>query len=175
MNKPQMRKSLLKMRTEISSQRRKEASAELLRALSSKLPSGYILSFASLPDEIDLWDLNRQLVKENRLLLPKRKNGTLEVFLVQNLEDHLNLFYGSLLEPTHHCPIVPIEKVSCILVPGLGFDRQLFRIGYGQGYYDRLLQIAPCLKIGVAFKEQLIERLLPHESHDQRVDVLALF
>jgi 5-formyltetrahydrofolate cyclo-ligase len=176
MNKSEWRKLLLKKRAEIPHARRHEAAENLMADLPSRLPEGYILSFASLPAEINLWELNHRLAEERRLVLPKRKGSDLEAYLVEDLKDHLNLFYGSLLEPTHHCPVIALTEIPCILVPGLGFDTHLFRLGYGQGHYDRLLQKAKGVKIGVGFKEQLIEEtLLPCEPHDQKVDILALF
>ena len=35
--------------------------------------------------------------------------------------------------------IVPIDKIKLILIPLIAFNRSLFRIGYGGGYYDRTL------------------------------------
>lgn len=55
------------------------------------------------------------------------------------------------------------------LIPGLGFDRKFQRLGRGAGFYDRYLEGSQILKIGVAFAEQLVEKL-PAEPHDIGVD-----
>jgi 5-formyltetrahydrofolate cyclo-ligase len=175
LSKSDLRKFLTKKRNEISLERKREAAEELSKSLPKQLPEDYILSFASLPEEIDLWDLNQRLAQEKRLLLPKREGDVLEAYFVEDLKNQLNLFYGRIQEPIALCPLFPVDKISCILVPGLGFDRELFRIGYGKGYYDRLLKMTSGLKIGIGFQEQLIEGLLPREAHDVKMDTLALF
>lgn len=57
------------------------------------------------------------------------------------------------------------------LIPGLGFDRKLHRLGRGAGFYDRYLEGIQIYKIGVAFAEQLVEEL-PVEPHDIGVDAV---
>jgi len=66
------------------------------------------------------------------------------------------------------------EELDLILVPGLGFDRDRRRIGYGWGCYDRYLARVPesCLKVGVCFDDQLVERL-PAGDDDLPVDVVV--
>ncbi|NJK81752.1 MAG: 5-formyltetrahydrofolate cyclo-ligase [Chloroflexaceae bacterium] len=51
------------------------------------------------------------------------------------------------------------------IVPLLGFDRRGYRLGYGKGYYDRLLAVAPTPTIGLAFAMQEVE-MVPTEPHD---------
>jgi 5-formyltetrahydrofolate cyclo-ligase len=58
------------------------------------------------------------------------------------------------------------------IVPMLGFDRAGYRIGYGMGYYDRLLAAAPATALGVAFSAQEVAAL-PREPHDMRLDAIA--
>lgn len=67
------------------------------------------------------------------------------------------------------------NEIALILVPGLGFTASNYRIGYGKGYYDRLLASLPhCPSFGLGFKEQLVESL-PIESTDYPVSHLYLF
>ncbi len=59
-----------------------------------------------------------------------------------------------------------------IIVPMLGFDRALNRIGYGGGYYDRLLADQPqAQKIGVCFASDQVKRV-PIEGHDVAMDII---
>ncbi len=55
------------------------------------------------------------------------------------------------------------------IVPLLAFDRSGYRLGYGKGYYDRLLANSPVTTIGVGFAAQEIAAL-PHEAHDIALD-----
>jgi 5-formyltetrahydrofolate cyclo-ligase len=51
------------------------------------------------------------------------------------------------------------------IVPLLGFDRRCYRLGYGKGYYDRLLALAPTPTIGTAFAIQEVAHI-PNDQHD---------
>lgn len=67
--------------------------------------------------------------------------------------------------------VVDPKDLDVLLVPGVGFDRERFRLGYGWGCYDRFLaKVSPdCLVVGVCFDAQLVESL-PHEPHDKPMD-----
>jgi len=68
------------------------------------------------------------------------------------------------------------DKVSpdLVLVPGVVFNYQGKRIGRGKGFYDRCLpRLGSNLKIGICFDEQLIDKNIPVEEHDQSVDVIV--
>jgi 5-formyltetrahydrofolate cyclo-ligase len=61
---------------------------------------------------------------------------------------------------------------DCIIVPMIGFDPRLHRLGYGGGHYDRLLSEQPhTLKIGVCFELGKVAEL-PNEPHDVPLDVI---
>ena len=60
---------------------------------------------------------------------------------------------------------VACDEVDLVLVPGLAFDREGFRLGYGGGYYDRYLRDFPGSSIGVAFSECITETL-PRTIYD---------
>jgi 5-formyltetrahydrofolate cyclo-ligase len=65
------------------------------------------------------------------------------------------------------------EEMDVALVPGLAFDRQGNRVGFGKGYYDGLLAKAPGIfKIGLCFDFQVVERILT-EPHDIGMNAVA--
>lgn len=59
-----------------------------------------------------------------------------------------------------------------LLIPGLGFNHKGQRLGRGKGYYDRYLENFSGLKIGICFREQLVEDL-PVEDHDCEMDIVV--
>lgn len=74
-----------------------------------------------------------------------------------------------MLEPSADLPLVDPIALDVVLVPGVAFDRQGGRLGFGGGYYDRFLPTTPALRVGVAFDSCVVEEL-PCEAQDQRVD-----
>lgn len=165
--KQALRRMLKQKRGAISLARRKQAAHALLDALYA---TDYnILSFFSIHDEIDTGLLNDHLILKHRLLLPRIENFTLCMHLVKDLDLVLGRF--GIPEPRESCAH---GLPSLILVPALGFSRNGHRIGYGGGYYDRLLAQHPSIpRWGVGFREQLIETA-SHESYDVPMDHLLL-
>ena len=62
-----------------------------------------------------------------------------------------------------------------LLVPLVAFDKKLNRLGYGGGYYDRLIEkltkMKKILKIGLAFPDQKINNV-PINKYDQKLDYI---
>lgn len=77
------------------------------------------------------------------------------------------------LEPTGSTTI-PSGDLDLVLVPGVAFDREGNRLGYGKGFYDRVLcgTGRPALTVGLCFEMQLVDRL-PIEDHDESLDLLV--
>jgi 5-formyltetrahydrofolate cyclo-ligase len=75
-------------------------------------------------------------------------------------------------EPLETAEIVSPQDVDVVLVPGLAFDSRGQRLGYGQGFYDRLLLHMRALRIGLAFDFQLLVEV-PSFPHDLPVDWLV--
>ncbi len=65
-----------------------------------------------------------------------------------------------------------LQQWDVILVPVVAFDRWLYRLGYGGGYYDRFLRRVPARRLGLAFTCQEVE-YLPHDAHDVPLDAVA--
>jgi 5-formyltetrahydrofolate cyclo-ligase len=76
-------------------------------------------------------------------------------------------------EPAQGEPIPPAD-LDVVGVPGVAFDRGGRRIGYGAGYYDRLLPRATSASaIGLAFEVQVVDGDLPAGGADVRVDLIV--
>jgi len=71
-----------------------------------------------------------------------------------------------LSEPSADAAVVPPADLQLVIVPGLAFDLRGGRVGYGKGYYDRLLHLAPAaLRVGMAFSLQVVTQV-PMHAHD---------
>ena len=65
-------------------------------------------------------------------------------------------------------------KIDLIIVPGVAFDKEGNRIGFGRGYYDRFLEnYSDSVKISIAYDFQLVEKI-EAEKHDKKVDIIFL-
>jgi 5-formyltetrahydrofolate cyclo-ligase len=63
------------------------------------------------------------------------------------------------------------DSIDLIIVPGLAFDRNKNRMGYGKGFYDKLLPHIQAKKAGICFEFQLFEQI-PVDHFDQPMDLI---
>ena len=136
---------------------------------------GALAVYLASPDEIDLSDFILELLRRKATVVAPRWNGeTYELARVKSLSD-ADLRRGpmNILEPAE-ADIVAPEEIGVWIVPGLAFTKRGNRIGYGGGWYDRLLAMASksARKIGVAHKFQIVENL-PNEPHDIKMDAVV--
>ncbi len=173
-DKKALRQTFTKIRNALSEERKKEASHAAFSLLSGLLKNKNVLSFASTNKEIDLWEINRWLLSQGTLFLPKVEGHALTIYKVSSL-DNLQLSGLSILEPDEELSEVSdLHDIDVLLVPGLCFDRNNHRLGYGKGHYDRLLVHSHSPKWGIGYKEQLFDGLLPIEDHDQKLSQVLL-
>lgn len=90
---------------------------------------------------------------------------------VADLDHDVAPGYRGIPEPLPHCSLFPAAAIDWVLVPGVAFDAAGRRLGYGGGYYDRLLPLVPrrAPRIAGAFDVQLIDAV-PTGPHDLIVD-----
>jgi 5-formyltetrahydrofolate cyclo-ligase len=74
-----------------------------------------------------------------------------------------------IMEPLPYKRVIAIDL---LVVPGIAFDKKGYRLGYGKGYYDRLLSDKRTFSIGLAYSFQLLEKL-PHDRFDKSLDAIA--
>lgn len=67
---------------------------------------------------------------------------------------------------------IPKEQIDLLLVPGLMYNQQGYRVGFGGGYYDRFLMDYPNTTVSLLHSSQLSDRL-PVEEHDVPVDYIV--
>ncbi|MFI4902400.1 MAG: 5-formyltetrahydrofolate cyclo-ligase [Burkholderiales bacterium] len=97
----------------------------------------------------------------------------LDLFEVTNLGRDVATGFHGIDEPLAHCATVDPATIDWVLVPGVAFDTACRRLGYGGGYYDRLLPLvdANAPRIAGAFDVQIVERV-PAAPHDLAVDAV---
>lgn len=111
------------------------------------------------------------LQRGKRLALPRVIDENTIVFAeVKDLEDDLEIGRYNIMTPKDHCE--QLEKIDLVLVPGIAWDGQGYRIGYGQGYYDRSLAKLRTTSIGLAYDFQVFEEI-QHGKNDFCVDFIV--
>ena len=107
-----------------------------------------------------------------KITLPVIDQNTCELlFSKYNEKKNLRKNKFGIIEPIKLKNITP----DIIFVPMLGFDRDLNRLGYGKGYYDRTISKLRKLKkifvIGLAYDNQMVQNI-PTENHDEKMDII---
>lgn len=99
--------------------------------------------------------------------IPKCLPETKEMHFRRFKDDsELEVVYFGLQEPIiHQTELIKPEDIDLIVVPGICFDLEGYRIGYGGGYYDRYLEGFMNETASLAFHCQIVERV-PREVHD---------
>ncbi|WP_102345587.1 5-formyltetrahydrofolate cyclo-ligase [Bacillus sp. Marseille-P3661] len=100
---------------------------------------------------------------------PKIKKMTFRE--ITNFEQLEVVYYG-LEEPIESItnPIMQ-ENIDLLIIPGLAFDENGYRLGFGGGYYDRYLAGYNGMTIALAFKPQIVQKI-PIEQHDLPVNLI---
>lgn len=161
-----LRNSLEKSKREEKSKIITEKVVELL--LSREIRS--LLLYASYGSEVETWEIFNFCQRNSiRTAFPKVSGNQIELYWVDDLSQ-LSPGFHSILEPINR-ESAKLAEMDLILVPGIAFDIRGFRIGYGGGFYDRLLKERGSFALGLAYDEQIVEEI-PVESFDQRVDLI---
>ena len=134
-----------------------------------------ILLYHSFRNEIITIDIIKELLQmEKNVFLPyiNSKKTEIEISQIKNLDKDLRSGVWGIKEPLKK-ENKPIDKIDIIVVPALVFSHDGFRIGYGGGYYDKLLarKSSKTISIGLAFND-FLHKELPIDDYDQPVDII---
>ena len=129
---------------------------------------GALSVYLASPDEINIDPFIEYMLRAGVEVVAPRWNGeTYELAKLKGLDEKkLRCGPMGIREPVD-ADVVEPKEVSAWIIPGLAFTRGGKRLGYGGGWYDRLLASAPkdAAKIGVAYSFQIVDDF-PAEPHD---------
>ena len=178
--KTALREEYVRIRTRMSSTVRASVDAHILLRLED-LPAwketSLVLTYVSFGSEVDTHALMRSAwASGKQVAVPRCRSSRMLDFYVISSEDDLEPGLRGLMEPSSDCgrPLTPAQMVGSVcIVPGLVFDADGYRIGYGGGCYDRFLAFYPGEKIALVRARQLSGNPLPRGGHDVPVDWLV--
>ena len=173
MNKSQLRKKILKIRKNNFNKNLKINSNNFISFLKINMNNintlgGYYPSNHEIND-LEILDLLER--KNFKISLPViRKNNQMDFFKWSNNAPLRINKYG-IPEPVSSKVFYP----DILLVPLVGYDNDLNRLGYGGGFYDRYIKkiekIKKVIKIGLAFSFQK-NNFIPINQYDKRLDFI---
>jgi 5-formyltetrahydrofolate cyclo-ligase len=174
--KKALRASVIARRDALDAETRRRDSQAItakLLALPEYRAAGVVCAYASFGSEFDTATFCSDVIAAGkRLLLPRINHAArmLELREVKNLRGDLVAGVWGIREPAERCPNVPLTSVEFLLVPGVGFTATGERLGYGGGFYDRLLAGlgSNIPRVAAAFSIQIVDDL-PVGPRDQRV------
>lgn len=169
MNKLEIRKKILNQRKKKFSQNFDNSKIYnfLKKYKKNKIGGYYPINY-----EFDCLEILQKLSNKNfQISLPiMRKNNQMD-FFSWNFNQPLIINNFGIPEPISS----KITYPDIFLVPTVGFDKNLYRLGYGGGYYDRYIarmkKIKNIITIGLSFSFQKIDKL-PVNKFDQRLDAI---
>jgi 5-formyltetrahydrofolate cyclo-ligase len=129
-----------------------------------------VLFYASMGNETETRQAIVAALSSKRVFLPYVVGDDLEISEIRSWRDVAPGKF-KILEPKRK-ENAPISDVDLIIVPGVAFDERGHRIGYGGGYYDRLLARTKAPRVALAYESQIVASV-PAEDHDQRVDKIV--
>jgi 5,10-methenyltetrahydrofolate synthetase len=153
-----------------------QAALDRIEGLDAFRRARVVLGFASFGSELDTRPFLDEVMASGRaLVLPRvdREGRRLVLYRVASLETDLRPGTWGIPEPDPaHCGLAAPADIDFILVPGVAFDPDGGRLGYGAGYYDRLLAAwaSPLPPLVAAAFELQIVPAVPVLAGDHRVD-----
>jgi len=140
-----------------------------LEALIAEINCNVVHAYLPMGNEIDISPLIKKLLENKvRVVVPKTlKKRKLEHLVLNSLDNLEPGVYGT-SHPKNG--VVFTGDIDLVIVPGLAFDCNNYRLGYGGGYYDAFLAEYPtAFTVGVAYPFQKILQV-PKEAHDACLD-----
>ncbi|BCS88693.1 5-formyltetrahydrofolate cyclo-ligase [Pseudodesulfovibrio sediminis] len=181
-DKNAVRARLLEQRQTLTQEQIRAASlqaVELIRTLFEWKNATEALMYWPIKGEVDLRPLVAELwQRECRVLMPRCRpdqQGIMDLACAACESDLIPGEYSVMVPDSNTCPAVNECNPQIALIPGVGYDRKGNRIGFGGGYYDRLLakeSMRDTLVVGVGYDFQLIDHI-PTQPWDKPVDVVC--
>ena len=173
--KNQLKESILEKRNSLSKEEITEKSNKVknnLFNLSQYKKSRTVMFFVSFNSEINTHEMIKEALKNKTVVVPKVVHHEIEPSVIIDFDNLISNGKFGILEPIDVMKIA-YKNIDLIAVPGIAFDKEGHRIGYGFGHYDKFLAKVPkAIKIGLCFDFQVVDKV-PREMHDVPVDFIV--
>jgi 5-formyltetrahydrofolate cyclo-ligase len=175
--KEEIRRRVLEQRNNMLQEEVKSKSKQIQDRFFESLyyqSSRTIMTYVDFQNEVETKNIISRALDEGKIIAVPLcgPNVSLVPVKIQSLDD-LESGTKGILEPKK-IDIIDVKRLDLVLMPGVAFDRNCNRVGYGLAYYDRFLtQLSPStMIIALAYSFQVVE-FLPVEEHDQKVNLIV--
>ncbi len=126
-----------------------------------------VYAYMDCKHEVETRDMIRAAwAAGKRVAVPKVQGEQMQFYYIQSFEEDLEEGYFGIQEPKEIHP-ANVEK-ALLMMPGVAFDEDRHRVGYGGGFYDRFLEAHPqMVTVALAFEFQ-VKSEVPFEEFDIR-------
>ena len=170
MTKAELRKKIRLLKQQYTAEELKTMSQHAIQRMEahpSFIASQTVLLYHSLADEVDTTDLIQHYAVKKTILLPTIVGEDLELHIFDAQSETKTGVFG-IVESKGQL-FNDYSQIDLAIIPGMAFDKEGNRLGRGKGYYDRLLPLLQCPKVGLCFSFQLFDSI-PCEKHDIPMD-----
>lgn len=170
--KQELRKTILAKRNLLTTKEIEEKSLEIKKRLFGLLEfkEAILISFyISFRSEVQTHEMIKETLRfDKRVVVPiVEREKILSLSELKDFDNEIEIGKFGILEPNlKYRREVNLSEVELVIVPGIIFDKNGNRIGYGGGYYDNLLSRMKCVPfIGLAYELQIVPQVLA-EGYD---------
>ena len=134
-----------------------------------------IAIYNNLTQEVSTKELIKYSLNHNKIvLLPRVNNNEMIFYKITTLNDFFIKSPFGIQEPL---PIkenqINSDKIDLMIIPGVCFDKEKNRLGFGKGYYDKYLENTNIKKIGICFEDQVLrDKIIPTDKYDIKMDIV---
>ncbi len=156
-------------RKEIISKSRKIA--EYLCSIDDFKKSKVVALYSPVKNEVETEFIFEYAKKSGKqILYPRVEDNSIVFSQVNDLQELMPGKFG-IPEPPRTARSVSPENIEFFIIPGVAFDTNGFRLGYGYGYYDSVICKVTGVLTGLAYEFQVVDNIFP-EDRDLRVNMI---
>lgn len=169
MDKKELRKKYTKVRADVEDKEGKDRLIRKnLRELEIYKKAKSVFVFISYKSEVDTRGIIEDILADGKkLLVPLVKGSEMIAVEVKGIDD-LEPNKMGILEPKSGDEVTDVDLT---ITPGLAFDKNGYRLGYGGGYYDKFFAKVDTVRMGIGYSDQYVESLV-HEDYDKALEYL---
>lgn len=169
MDKKELRKKFTKIRAKIENKEEKDKKIRNnLKNLESYKNAKSVFVFISYKSEVDTKKIIDMIIEDGKkLLVPLVKGSEMIAVEAKGIED-LEPNKMGILEPKDGEEVLDVDLT---ITPGLAFDKEGYRLGYGGGFYDKFFAKVDTIRMGIGYSEQIVDEVV-HEEYDKKLNYL---